>query len=359
MPRAEHPRAAAPVSRQGSCAPATGLGGTGCAPEPRSGHKQENRGCGAGLEKGPDPEIRCTINPTHTLSQPGAGGASGVPFCPAWHDLHPWGLAGQRFQAGRPRAARSLPASLRASSRHPMAFHPLPQAGLRGFVSPLAAASWHWGWPWPSRAMTVALTVATAMPHWAGTGCHCRTTAARLGSRAGWHCRAPASAPVTPTTTTASASVPRCCQEVSRGGGTPISTRGCPLGMPPSHPVPPRRLVVRRLRPLQPQRHLLPGPAQHPQAQRHPLAPLPGAQLLPEGHPHADTTRQLLGCQRPGRRWCQPGTGGRVWEKGRLGRLSPPRNVFPHFCFLLFIPSPGSLRITQRDGDTVASRTRG
>lgn len=55
-----------------------------------------------------------------------------------------------------------------------------------------------------------------------------------------------------------------------------------------------RGQVVRRLWALQPEWHLLPGAAQHPQAERHPLALLPGAQLLAEGHPHADTAHGLL-----------------------------------------------------------------
>jgi len=120
---------------------------------------------------------------------------------------------------------------------------------------------------------------------------------------------------------------------------------------PRCHPptlLPPRRVVVRRLRPLQPQRHLLPGAAQHPQAQRHPLAPLPGPQLLPEGHPHADTTRQLLA------RRCPPGTEGGGRERGWLRETepSPPphRRFSPIYYFLLyfFILFSEMLRIAGR-----------
>lgn len=147
----------------------------------------------------------------------------------------------------------------------------------------------------------------------------------RPGSRAGWHRRAPASAPVTLTTTTASASVPRCCREVSRGWDTHIAPMGANLGCHPAPLLPPGRLVVRRLWSLQPERHLLPSTAQHPQAQRHPLAPLPGAQLLPERHSHDDTTCQLLACQCSGqhRHSCQPGTEGGLWERGQLGDTEP------------------------------------
>lgn len=67
--------------------------------------------------------------------------------------------------------------------------------------------------PWQP-AVTVAVFLL-------GTGCRCRTTVARLGSRVAWHCRAPSSAPVTPTMTTVSASVPRCSREVSEAGGHP------------------------------------------------------------------------------------------------------------------------------------------
>lgn len=142
-------------------------------------------------------------------------------------------------------------------------------------------------------------------------GSRCRTTAARPGSRAAWPCRAPTSAPATPTTTTASANAPRCCREVSGELGLgsqnhPPKTSRAPSPTARSRPAPSsRRLVVRRLRALQPERDLLPGPAQHPQAQRHPLALFPGPQLLAEGHPHADTARGLLArCRTP----CRPQT---------------------------------------------------
>lgn len=122
-------------------------------------------------------------------------------------------------------------------------------------------------------------------------GSHCRTTAARPGSRAAWPCKAPTSAPAMLTTTTASASVPRCCQEVSSEVWAGVLAP-CPPRCHP--PAPSHRVVVRRLWALQPEWHLLPGAAQHPQAERHPLALLPGAQLLAEGHPHADTAHGLL-----------------------------------------------------------------
>lgn len=155
---------------------------------------------------------------------------------------------------------------------------------------------------------------------------------ARLGSRAAWHCRAPNSAPVTPTTTTVSASAPRCSQEVSGAGGHPhaapvsASLRCHPPTLLPSH-----RMVVRCLWPLQPEWHLLPGPEQHPQAQRHPLAPLPGAQLLPEGHPHDDPTHQLLTCLRP-----VPALREKSGTRDGWGRLRCPsccRELLPRVIF--------------------------
>lgn len=147
-------------------------------------------------------------------------------------------------------------------------------------------------------------------------GSHYRTTAAQPGSRAAWPCRAPTSAPAMLTTTTASASVPRCCQEVSSKVRAGVLAP-CPSRCHP--PAPSHRVVVRRLRALQPEWHLLPGTAQHPQAERHPLALLPGAQLLTEGHPHADTARGLL-----------------AGRSGAAGGRSP-RRASPHYFFLTLV----------------------
>lgn len=54
------------------------------------------------------------------------------------------------------------------------------------------------------------------------------------------------------------------------------------------------RLVVWRLRFLQPERDLLHCWSQHQEAQRHQVAPLPRAQLLPAFHLHDGTTLRLL-----------------------------------------------------------------
>lgn len=138
---------------------------------------------------------------------------------------------------------------------------------------------------------------------------------AQLGSRVAWHCRAPNSAPVTLTMTTVSTSVPRCSREVSGAGGHPhAAPTGASLRCHLPALLPSHRMVVRCLWPLQPEWHLLPSPEQHPQAQRHPLAPLPGAQLLPEGHPHDDPTQQLLTCIEGG-----------VRDKGWLGPAEMPQ----------------------------------
>lgn len=140
----------------------------------------------------------------------------------------------------------------------------------------------------------------------------------------------------------------KCAQMLSGGerrewGDTHAAPMGAHPGCHPATPLPPRRLVVRCLRSLQPERHLLSGPAQHPQAQRHPLAPLPGTQLLPEGHPHADTTRQLLAHRRSGRHRnrCQPGTEGGVQDKGWLQETEPSRplqgSFSPSYIFFTLV----------------------
>lgn len=137
----------------------------------------------------------------------------------------------------------------------------------------------------------------------------------------------------------------KCAQMLSggkrRGGDTHAAPTGAHPGCHPANPLLPRRLVVRCLRSLQPERHLLSGPAQHPQAQRHPLAPLPGTQLLPEGHPHADTTRQLLAHRRSGRHRLarREGSG----RRDGCGRLSPPgrcREAFPPVIFFFTLVYP-------------------
>lgn len=205
--------------------------------------------------------------------------------------------------------------------------------------------------PWQP-AVTVAVFLL-------GTGCRCRTTVARLGSRVAWHCRAPNSAPVTLTMTTVSASVPRCSREVSGAGGHPhaapvSASLKCHLPtLLPSH-----RMVVRCLWPLQPEWHLLPGPEQRPKAQRHPLAPLPGAQLLAEGHPHDDPTLQLLTGLQP-----LPALR-EVWDKGWLGAAKMPQLLQGTFAMsyiflLLFIPFFRSLRCHHGHAGGAAGRGEG
>lgn len=134
----------------------------------------------------------------------------------------------------------------------------------------------------------------------------------------------------------------KCAQMLSGGergrggpGWGPRAAPPAPSPAPRSRPAPSRRLVVRRLRPLQPERHLLPGPAQHPQAQRHPLAPLPGPQLLAEGHPHADTARGLLA------RWRTPVPAPTEPSRPAAGAAG---ELFPQLLFLTlsFLSSPGS-----------------
>lgn len=162
-----------------------------------------------------------------------------------------------------------------------------------------------------------------------------------------------------PTTTTASASVPRCCQEVSRGWDTHTEPMGAHPGCHPTPLLPLGRLVVRCLWSLQLERHLLSSAAQHPQAQWHPLAPLPGAQLLPEGHPHDDTTCQLLVCQHSGwhRHLCQPGTEGGLGERGQLGDTEPSwplqGSFSPSYIFHSCLSRCGNLCTAERDSSTV------
>lgn len=59
------------------------------------------------------------------------------------------------------------------------------------------------------------------------------------------------------------------------------------------------RLVVRRLRSVQPQRDVLPTEAEHKQVQRHQVVLLEGVRLLAQGHSHDDPAGRLLrGCPR-------------------------------------------------------------
>lgn len=314
IPRLRHP-----------CAPATGLARMACAPRnlsPVVGRRGGGQ-MGAlvlGCRWDWTLEIPCTTDPMHAPSQPPAKRTRGALGGSTSTLGDPQDRASTLADPGQAGAAGSLPASLHASpcSAHGIPWPPTPPSRVMGLCEP----------PQQQPAGTDGGHGHAVLGRAAGS--RCRTTAARPGSRAAWRCRAPASAPATPTTTTASASAPRCSQEVSEpGGDAHTAPTGAHPGFHPPTLLPPRRLVVRRLRPLQPERHLLPGPAQHPQAQRHPLAPLPRAQLLPEGHPHADTTRQLLARRRPATApqpvpaWHGgrgPG-GGR--EKGWLGETEP------------------------------------
>lgn len=77
----------------------------------------------------------------------------------------------------------------------------------------------------------------------------------------------------------------------------------------PSFPPSPR-MVVRCLWPLQSQRHLLSCSSPCAQAERHPLALLPGPQLLAACHPHDGAAHRHLR---------------RVWAVGGTPEKSPPR----------------------------------